>query len=449
MPFRRAASLVALLLALAGAARAETALTRNLDAYFDALERHGRMHGGVAIVKDGKVLYRRAVGMRTQENGRAVAADFATRYGAGSITKVFTAAMIYQLIDEKKLSLETPLSDFFPSIPNGERITVAHLLSHTSGIGSFPSPDDVANPKSWLFVPQPKQELLARIEKLEPEYQPGEKSTYSNAGFLLLGFMLEAVTRSTYAEQLERRILRPLRLKQTHYGPPPRHAARSFTCDEGKWTAQSVEHPTAAGGAGAIFASPSDLALFMSALFNGRLMSSRSVTEMLTPFSATLRGSEKGIVVFRLRDRNRTAYQHLGGIGAFFGSVTYLPDQNAAIAVLFNGQNYPMGRVFYALVDALAGRAVDVPSFTPVELPDAVLTRREGVYSFPEIGTDLTIRREGRQLSAQATGQEPFSIHAISETTFSHPPSGILIEFRDGHLVLFQGRSEMRFTARQ
>ncbi|HEX8619891.1 MAG TPA: hypothetical protein VF911_20085, partial [Thermoanaerobaculia bacterium] len=85
-------------------------------------------------------------------------------------------------------------------------------------------------------------------------------------------------------------------------------------------------------------------------------------------------------------------------------------------------------------------------------LPADVLARMEGVYAFPEIGMSITIRREGNQLTGRATGQESFPLHAISNTTFSHPPSGILIEFRKSggddaysHLVLYQGRSQMRF----
>ena len=151
-------------------------------------------------------------------------------------------------------------------------------------------------------------------------------------------------------------------------------------------------------------------------------------------------------------DRDRTVYQHLGGIDAFRASLSYLPDQNASFTILFNGQNYPMGKVFRAIVDALAGRDVAVPSFTPVELPDPTLARYPGVYAFPEINMEITVKTSGKQLVAQATGQDPFTLDAIGETTFSHPPSGILIEFRKrpdetdySQFVLFQGPSELRF----
>lgn len=411
-------------------------LATKLDPFFDALARNERMRGSVAVVRDGKVVYRRALGPDANTN---------TVYRTGSITKLFTAVMVYQLIDEGKLSLETRLSDFFPSIPNAERITIAHLLSHSSGIGSYPPPG-----APWLYEPQTKEALLARFAELKPEYAPGERSTYSNANFTLLGFIIEAVTKSTYAAQLEKRVNKKLRLTRTRYGGLA--DVRSFTYDEGKWTAVRDQHASVAGGSGAIASTATELATFMSALFQNRLMSAKSVNEMLTPFSAALPGSEKGVVVFKINDRNRTVYQHLGGIDGFNASLTYLPDQNASIAILFNGQNYPMGKVFYAIIDALAGRDVAVPSFAPVELPAGTLARYEGVYSFPEIGMDLTVRRSGKQLSAQATNQEPFVLDAIGETTFSHPPSGILIEFRKSadepeysQLVLFQGASQLRF----
>jgi D-alanyl-D-alanine carboxypeptidase len=454
----RLVAAISLLLAVfpAGAKPAPgTSLASKLDPVLDALERNGRMHGSVAVMKDGEWLYRRAVGMRAQAKASAVAADEDTMYRAGSITKVFTAVLIYQLIEEKKLALGTPLSEFFPSIANARQITIAHLLSHSSGIGNYPPPEAVADPESWVFRPQTKQQMLDRFAALKPDYAPGEKSTYSNTNFALLGYIVEAVTGSTYAEQLERRVNRKLGLKRTRYGGASAsgNQARSFTYDDAKWTAHGAEHPSVAAGAGAIVSTPSELARFIAALFEHRLLTPQSVTEMLTPFSKDLPGSEKGIVVFQLADRNRTAYQHLGGIDAFHSSLTYLPDEKVAIAIAFNGQNYPMGKLFTAIVDASAGRAVEVPSFRAITLPPETLARFEGVYTMREIGMQLTLRREGDQLTAQASGQDAFPIHAINETTFSHPPSGILIELRKpagsdaySQLVLFQGRSQLRFA---
>jgi D-alanyl-D-alanine carboxypeptidase len=458
MRFRLALALAGLCL-LGGMASAQVPaapdVAKKLDPFFDALERNGRMHGSVAIVHDGRLLYRRAVGMRTEKNGTAVKANAETMYRVGSITKVFTAVLIYQLIDEQKLSLATKLSAFFPSMPNADRITIAHLLSHSSGLGNYPSPEAAADPASWLYQPQSKEQMLARLAPLKPEYEPGERSTYSNTNFTLLGYIVEQVTRSTYAAQLERRIARPLRLKRTGFGRPidaARNEAHSFTYDESRWTRHPEEHGTVVAGSGSVTSTPTDLAKFMTAVFTHRLTTAKSVTEMLTPFSDRLPGSEKGIVVFKLNDRNRTAYQHLGGIDAFNSSLTWLPDEKTAIAITFNGQNYPMGKVLYALIDATAGRPVDVPSFAAIELGAEALTRFEGVYAFPEIGMTVTIRREAGQLSAQASGQDAFPLHAINATTFSHPPSGILIEFRRtageeaySHLMLYQGRSQMRF----
>ncbi|HEX8617279.1 MAG TPA: serine hydrolase domain-containing protein, partial [Thermoanaerobaculia bacterium] len=347
-------------------------VARRLDPFFDALESNGRMHGSVAIFKEGRLLYRRAMGMRTRNNGAEVKADVETMYRVGSITKVFTAVMIYQLIDEQKLSLETKLSAFFPTMPNADRITIAHLLSHTSGLGSYPAPEAVTDPASWVYQPQTKEQMLARLAALEPEYEPGARSTYSNTNFTLLGYILETVTRSTYAAQLERRINRRLGLKRTRFGrriDPARNEASSFTYDDGRWTPHPEEHPSVAAGSGSVASTPTDVAKFISAIFTNRLMTPKSVTEMLTPFSDRLPGSEKGIVVFKLSDRDRPAWQHLGGIDAFHSSATYLPDEKTAIAITFNGQNYPMGKVFYAIIDALAGRPVEVPSFAAIELP--------------------------------------------------------------------------------
>jgi D-alanyl-D-alanine carboxypeptidase len=435
----------ALLSATAHAAQLDVA---KLDRAFDVLEANQRVRGEVTITKDGAVAYSRALGLR---DGSAKV-DSRTAMRIGSITKVFTATLIYQLIDEKKLTLQTPLSRFFPTIPNAQEITIAHLLAHTSGIANIPRGPEFGDPKSWVYQPQTTKQMVERFAATKPAFAPGEKVAYSNAGYMLLGYIIESVTGTSYDRQLQNRIARPLGLKRTHFGAAvntAKNEAHSFTFDDNHWTQQQPEADvSAAGGGGAIVSTTEELAKFITALFGGKLISSNSLHEMLTPFSPKLDGVErKGVVVSTLhRGLEKTIYSHLGGIDAFSSNLVYFPDDRVAIAITMNGQNYPMGKLFWLLADSYYGRPVTPPSFEPIVLPADTLAKYTGVYSFAPASMDIAITRDHDQLRAQATGQDSFAIQAIGETLFSDPSSGILIEFRKDSFTLYQGRSETIFT---
>jgi CubicO group peptidase (beta-lactamase class C family) len=425
-----------------------------LDRAIATLESNQRLRGSVAITKDGKVVYSRTFGLRDDRKK----VDPETMIRIGSITKVFTAAMIYQLIDEKKLTLTTPLDRFFPEIPNAQRITIAHLLAHATGIPNYPKSADYSSPDSWIHHPQTKAQMVARFAADKPDFEPGTKVSYSNANYVLLGYIIEAVTHSTYDRQLQKRIARPLGLRRTRFGghvDPANNEAHSYTFDDGKWVESPEDSPSIAAGAGAITSTPQDLGKFITALFAGRLIRPGSVHEMITPFSAALDGVErKGVVVSTLhRGLEKTIYSHLGGIDAFSSNLVYFPEDKVAIAITLNGQNYPMGKLFWLLADSYYGRSATIPNFEPITLPADTLEQYKGVYSFKQIGMDITVTRDGDQLRAQATGQDAFPLEAIGETLF-WDRSAILIEFRRGDdgkvasITLYQGRSEMNFVRR-
>lgn len=431
--------------------------TTTLDRYFDSLESNKRLMGSVALARNGEVIYRRAFGFRTAPGKGGAASDTETMFRIGSVSKVLTATLIYQLIDEKRLALDTPISRFFPEIANADTITVAHLLGHSSGIPDYTRQIDLTDLKGWNYQPQTKKAMVDRFVAFKPEFIPGERVYYSNSNYVLLGYIVEAVTKSSYASQLEKRVLKRLQLSRTRYGgavDTKANQAHSYTYEEGGWKQVPEADPSVPAGAGAVVSTPSDLARFISRLFDGELVSENRLAEMTTPFAERLQGAQrKGVVVFTLgRGLDKIAYSHRGGIDGFQSNLVYLPEDRLAIAITLNGQNYSMGKVFWALVDSLYGRPVAVPTFTSVTLTDATLARYPGTYTCKEIGMGMTVRRSEGGLSARAAGQDEFALEPISEQTFSHPSSGILIEFNnvvDGAVPgfsLFQGAGELRFV---
>lgn len=425
---------------------------KKLDSLFDSLESNNRMMGSVTLTKDGKVIYNRTLGYRNISDKEKVKSDAKTQFRIGSIAKVYTAVMIWQLIEEKKLTLDTKLSEFFPQVPNADKITVAHLLSHTSGLRDYTEgvSYDATDPKSWIFYPQTSTQMVLRLTALKPDFDPGEKRRYSNTNYTLLGYLIESVTKSTYGTQLDKRIVKKIGLKRTRYDgkiDPANNEADSYVYDDGKWNKNYEQALSVAGGAGGIVSTTSEIAEFINALGAYKLISQNSLKEMTTPFLDKFPDSHKGIAMFTLRGINKIAISKQGGIDAFTSDIVYVPEDKFAFALTINGHNYPMSKIFWNVMDIYYNRPVEIPSFKTIELSAETLSQYEGIFDLTGTGVKITVRKDKAGLSAQATGQDSFSLEAISESTFTNQASGIIFEFRkntDGsirHFTLYQGRN--------
>lgn len=423
-----------------------------MNQLFDVLESNNRMMGSVTLAKNGKVIYQRMLGYRTISDQEKSKIDAETEFRIGSVTKVFTAVMIHQLVEEKKLTLETRLSKFFPNIPNADKITVAHLLSHTSGLADYSQgvSYDPADPEAWIFHPQTSRQMMTRIAKLKPNFEPGEENQYSNTNYTLLGYIIEAVTKSTFGEQLDTRIVKKIGLHRTRYSgkiDTTQNEACSYVYEDGKWNKNPEEELSVAGGAGGIVSTTRDMAEFMFALSEYKLIRQSSLQKMTSLFSDKFPDSCHGIASFNLSKVNKKAISKQGGIDAFTSNVIYVPEDKFAFALTINGNNYPMPKIFRTVLDIYYNHPVSLPSFKAMMLPPETLSSFEGDYSLKGAAIKISIKRNGTGLSGQATGQDTFSLQAIHETTFSHDLSGIIIEFRkdsDGKIqdfTLYQGRN--------
>ena len=199
-------------LALFTAGYAQNLDKAKLDKFFDALAEKNKAMGSLTLAKDGKTLYSRAVGYSRINEKEKKASTVETRYRVGSIAKTFTAVLIFQLTEEGKLKLTDTLDKFYPQIPNAEKITIAQILAHRSGIHSFTNDPDY---QTWMMNPKTKEEMLAIIAKSKPDFEPGEKRQYSNSGFVLLGYIIEKVTGKSYQKALKERITSKIGLSDT------------------------------------------------------------------------------------------------------------------------------------------------------------------------------------------------------------------------------------------
>src|SRR5687768_11937709 len=253
-----------LIIALCGAAFSQTFDKAKLDKFLDTLAENNKAMGSLAIAKDGKILYTRAIGYSHVNGTEKTPSAVTTKYRIGSITKMFTAVMVMQLVEEGKLKLTDTLDKFYPQIPNAAKITIEQMLSHRSGIHSFTSDPDFP---TWLMNPKTQAELVEIIAKGKPDFEPDSKAAYSNPNFVLLGFIVEKLDKRSYQDALKSRITSKIGLKDTYIGGKTdvkNNETFSFNFADG-WKVATATDMSIPGGAGALVSTPTDLTKFINA----------------------------------------------------------------------------------------------------------------------------------------------------------------------------------------
>lgn len=414
-----------------------------MDKFFDGLSENNKGMGSLTISKDGKIIYSRAVGISHVGDKGYVSSDMKTKYRIGSITKTFTATMIFQLVDEGKLKLEDTLDKFYPEIPNAKKITIAQMLNHHSGIHSLTS--DAQYFLSYSRRPQTHEYLLSVIAKTTPDFEPGTKAAYSNSNYLLLGYIIEKVSGKSYQDALKEKITSKINLSDTYYGGKINGAngeSNSFDFVRGNWKMLAETDMSIPGGAGAIVSTPTDLTAFITALFNGKLVSQKSLDQMKTLTD----GYGSGIVVFPFGQKK--FFGHNGEIDGFHSMLGYQPEEKVAIAYISNGMVYDINNIMIAALSVYYNQPFEIPSFKPLELSAEELEKFAGVYSTQAFPLKITFRVRDKKLYGQANGQRELPFEATDKNKFSFEPAGIFIEFdaEKSTMTLKQGGQNIVFT---
>jgi CubicO group peptidase (beta-lactamase class C family) len=179
-------------------------VVRELDAYVTRLADADTFSGAVLLAKDGEVLYTKAFGMANKDFNASNQVD--TKFNLGSMNKMFTSVAIAQLVERGKLSYEDPLSKFLPGFPTPEdakKIKIKHLLTHTSGLGSY---FNEKFQKSSRALYRTVNDMMKLAKKEKPQFEPGTKWAYSNTGMLVLGAVIERVTGQDYFKYIRENV---------------------------------------------------------------------------------------------------------------------------------------------------------------------------------------------------------------------------------------------------
>ncbi|MES2899716.1 MAG: serine hydrolase domain-containing protein [Pseudomonadota bacterium] len=291
----------------------------------------------VIVVKDGVTVFRKAYGMADLRRARKLRPEYSMRLG--SLTKQFTAAAVLLLAENGKLALTDSVSRFLPDYPaaSGTRITIEHLLTHTSGIPNYSNqPGYGAN----SYREQSVGQMIDRFKDAALEFEPGTRFAYSNSGYFLLGAIIEKVSGQPYASFVARHLFSPLGMQASAYegqehGSVP--AALGYTLREGEFVPAPQVSMSQAYAAGAIRSSVDDLARWDAAIAAGAVLKPSSwrlamSSARLADGSPT--GYGYGWIVTPFQ--GTPAISHGGGIDGFFAYVLRLPEHKVFVAVLSN-----------------------------------------------------------------------------------------------------------------
>lgn len=317
------------------------------QAALDRIVRAGAT-SAVAEVRDGDEIWSGASGV-TQVDKREPAHPQG-HFRAGSVTKTFVATVIMQLIAEDRFALDTPVEQVLPDVvPNGDAITIRQLLGHTSGLFDCVDTLPLDPPSGFLDMrwrTWTAQELLDRAFAHRPVSAPGAEYHYSSTDYIVLGMVVEHVTGRSYAEAIEQRIIRPLRLAGTSLpGTDPRirgvHAHGYLPTESGLVDITEM-NPSVMGAAGQLITTAADLNRFMAALLGGELLPQRQLDDM----------TAEGLGLKQLDLPCGTAIGHDGDALGYSAWSFATADRQLTLSVAW-GEREPVGALHDALAEML------------------------------------------------------------------------------------------------
>jgi CubicO group peptidase (beta-lactamase class C family) len=297
----------------------------------------GEPGAAVLAARDGEIVFRGAYGLANVELQVPVRPEHV--FGLASVTKLFTALGAMMLVEDGKLRLEDRVIDYLPNLAKTEGVTIAHLLSHTSGMTG-----PIAKVPGYRLESLPREispeDLIATYADFPLDFPPGERFEYSNEGVATLARIVELGSKQSWATFLQERIFRPAGMKSTYY---PGHlgivpmAVSGYEKDETGWKHAFQTSMTRGFGMGGLYSTVDDLFAWYKALVAGRLVKPETLAAMFTPFPLNAGGHSRHGYGFVVVDQQ--GHKVAGHGGSHFGMSTFiamLPDDGIFVTVLTN-----------------------------------------------------------------------------------------------------------------
>lgn len=409
-----------------------------------AYSRQYKFNGTVLVVNKGQVVFSRGYGFKSVKD--STYNDINTIYQLGSVTKQFTATIILQLQEQKKLSVQDKLAKYFPGLPGADTITIEHLLTHTSGIFNYTN--DGKFMASEATKPATPEKIIALFKDKPLDFEPGTKYSYSNSGYMLLGYIIEKVTGQPYEQAVREGIFKPLGM--VHSGFDFAHLvnvnkATGYTTylEKIKLPAGIVDS-SVSYAAGAIYSTVNDLWEWHKGLMKHSIIKAASLEKANTSYKNNYGYGWVMDTVF-----GKKVISHGGGIFGFNTNFARIPADDACVVLLSNMNTGSLGAINKSILAILYNQPYEVPKErVAIKVDTTILQQYVGEYELAPT-FKIVFRLKNGSLMGQPTGQAESELFAETSSKFFLKVVDAQIEFvknaegKVEKMILYQNGREM------
>ena len=331
-------------------------ISTQVDSYIQKLVAQQEFSGVILIAQQGNPIFHTAYGFANHEWEIPCTLD--TKFRIASITKQFTAAAILKLQEQGLLKLTDTVDKYIPDYPQGNRITIHHLLSHTAGLARI---FEIPHLNNVLRVPHTTGQMVELFKNKPLIFNPGSYYDYSNSGYLLLSHIIEIITGKSFAYSLKELILIPADMHESGNDDNTmilkKRASGYILINDTLCNGEYIEMQLCAG-AGGIYSCAADLLRWNQALYSGKIITPESLTYMLTPYTISLSAFPGGCELYDLSYANygygiRTGIysngthftSHEGILNGFITNMIHMIEPNIDIVILSNFQHAPIKEI--------------------------------------------------------------------------------------------------------
>lgn len=371
-----------------------------IDQLVSKYQEYGKFNGSVLVSEKGKVIFKKGFGMANMEWDIPNASN--TKHRLGSITKQFTGMLLLQLAEAGTLDLQAPISKYLPEYPKatGDKITVHHLLTHTSGIPNYTS-----FPKFFEDVsrnPYTPDDFVSVFNEKPLDFEPGKQFSYSNSGYFLLGVIVEKLTGNTYEDQLHEKIFTPLNMNATGFDNHEdilKNRATGYEKQGSGYVNSNYLDMSIPYAAGSMYSTAEDLYLWDQALYSNKILSKKYMDLYFKPYISAWGDNHYaygwGVGYENLGKSKDSIYviAHGGGINGFNTNIARTPSDKSLIVLLNNTGGAPLQNITKAILGIIHGKDYSMPKKS---VADAFYTVIEaegidaGITHYNSIKTDET-----------------------------------------------------------
>lgn len=393
------------------------------------------------VAKDGKVIYRKAFGKANLELDVNMTSD--NVFEVGSITKQFTSVAILMLMEEGKLSLEDDITKFISDYPTkGKKISIHHLLTHTSGIKSYTSMQSFGK---VMTIDESPLKFIGFFKNEPMDFEPGEEYQYSNSGYFILGYIIEKVSGMSYGEFIDKKIFKKLGMNSSYYGSHTKlikNRASGYQKNSEYGNAQYISL-TLPYAAGSIMSNVDDMLKWQTAISNNALI--KKETKAIAFENYTLNNGKKinygyGWMPNEL-DGVKTI-EHGGAIPGYLSMGIYVPSKDVYVIAFSNCGCQSPANVATEIAALVIGKT-KFATDKSIRLSESQLKKWVGAYQFDNEAVRHITIEEGQLYSQREGSQQKFKIFPTSPNNFSFEGSFITYEFsmKEGKkIVVFKNR---------